>query len=99
MSLTDTEIKKVKPADKPIKLTDGGGLFLLVVPAGGKWWRFNYRFDGKQKTLSMGIYPDVPLIRARERRDEARRLLAEANEQPRGKPRGILEQCELMIRV
>ncbi len=77
MSLTDTELKKTKPGAKPAKLSDGGGLFLLVVPAGGKWWRFNYRFAGKQKTLSMGIYPDVPLIRARERRDEARRLLAE----------------------
>lgn len=77
MPLTDTQIKKAKPSDKPIKLSDGGGLYLLVVPMGGKWWRLNYRFGGKQKTLSMGIYPDVPLIKARERRDKARRLLAD----------------------
>ena len=77
MPLTDTLIRKTKPSDSPIKLSDGGGLFLLVVPAGGKWWRLSYRFDGKQKTISMGIYPDVSLLRARERRDEARRLLAE----------------------
>jgi integrase len=77
MPLTDPAIKKTKPADKPVKLSDGGGLFLLIVPAGGKWWRFRYRFGGKQKELSMGIYPDVPLFRAREKRDEARRLLAD----------------------
>jgi integrase len=77
MPLTDTAIKKAKPAGKPIKLADGSGLFLLVVPAGGKWWRFRYRFDGKQKELSMGVYPDVSLARAREKRDEARRLLAD----------------------
>jgi integrase len=75
--LTDTQIKKTKPTDKPIKLSDGSGLFLLIVPAGGKWWRFRYRFDGRQKELSMGIYPDVPLAKARERRDAARRLLGD----------------------
>lgn len=77
MPLTDTQIKKTKPTDKPIKLSDGSGLFLLIVPAGGKWWRFRYRFDGRQKELSMGIYPDVPLAKARERRDAARRLLGD----------------------
>lgn len=77
MSLTDTQIRKTKATDKPVKLTDGRGLSLMVVPAGGKWWRFRYRFDGKQKTLSMGTYPDVPLAKARENRDEARRLVAD----------------------
>ena len=77
MALTDTAIKKIKPADKPIKLSDERGLFLQVVPAGGKWWRFRYRFDGKQKMLSLGTYPDVSLAKARDRRDEARRLLAD----------------------
>lgn len=77
MPLTDTEIKKIKPGKKIIKLSDGRGLLLQVVPAGGKWWRFRYRFDGKQKTISMGTYPDVPLAKARERREEARRLLAD----------------------
>lgn len=77
MPLTDTAIRTAKPGDKPLKLTDEKGLFLLIAPAGGKWWRFRYRYDGKHKMLSMGIYPEVPLKLARERRDEARRLLAE----------------------
>ncbi len=77
MPLTDTAIRTAKPADKPIKLFDERGLFLLVAPSGGKWWRFRYRFDGKHKSLSMGIYPDVSLAKARARRDEARKLLAD----------------------
>jgi integrase len=77
MPLTDTAIRKAKPADKPFKLFDERGLLLLVAPAGGKWWRFRYRFDGKHKSLSMGVYPDVPLAKAREKRDAARKLLAD----------------------
>ena len=77
MRLTDTAIKALRPAEKPQKATDGGGLYLLVQPAGGKWWRFDYRVDGKRKTLSMGTYPEVGLKLARERRDEARELLAQ----------------------
>jgi len=77
MPLTDTAIRTTKPADKPIKLFDERGLLLLVAPSGGKWWRFRYRFDGKHKSLSMGVYPDVSLAKARERRDEARKLLAD----------------------
>lgn len=76
MPLTDTAIKTAKPSDKKVKMTDGDGLYLLVDPSGGKWWRFDYRFDGKRKTLSMGVYPDVSLRDARSRRDEARRLVA-----------------------
>jgi hypothetical protein len=76
MPLTDTAIRTAKPAAKPVKLYDDRGMFLLIAPAGGKWWRFRYRFDGKHKTLSMGVYPDVTLKDARVRRDEARRLLA-----------------------
>ncbi|MDR3322966.1 MAG: integrase arm-type DNA-binding domain-containing protein, partial [Zoogloeaceae bacterium] len=76
MPLTDTKIRTEKPADKPLKLRDGGGLYLLIPPTGGKWWRLDYRFDGKRKTLSMGVYPDIGLKDARERRDEARKLLA-----------------------
>lgn len=76
MALTDTAIRSAKPAEKPIKLTDGGGLYLLLQPNGSRWWRFDYRFDGKRKTLSMGVYPDVSLKDARNRRDEARKLLA-----------------------
>ena len=74
--LTDTAIRKAKPADKPRRLFDGGGLYLEIVPAGGKWWRLKYRFGGKEKRLALGTYPDVGLVDARMRRDEARKLLA-----------------------
>lgn len=76
MALTDTAIKKAKPEAKQRKLFDGRGLFLLISPKGGKWWRFKYRFDSKEKLLSLGTYPDITLKQARERRDEARRLVA-----------------------
>ncbi|MDR3158748.1 MAG: integrase arm-type DNA-binding domain-containing protein [Zoogloeaceae bacterium] len=74
--LTDTAIKNAKPAEKPSKLADEKGLYLLVNPSGGKLWRMKYRFEGKEKLLSFGAYPDVSLKEARERRDEARKLLA-----------------------
>jgi len=76
MPLTDTAIKNVKASDKPQKLFDGGGLFLLVSPEGGKWWRLKYRFRGKEKLLSLGTYPDVALKEARKRRDAHREQLA-----------------------
>ena len=76
MPLTDIAVKKAKPAEKPYKLTDGAGLYLLVNHA-GKYWRFNYRFLGKQKTLALGAYPDVSLARAREKLGDARRRLAD----------------------
>jgi integrase len=77
MALTDTAIRSTKPGSKPLKLSDERGLFLLVTPAGGKWWRLKYRFNGKEKLLSLGVYPDTSLKDARTRRDEARKLLAE----------------------
>ena len=61
MKLTDVNIKKAKPGDKVRKLSDGGGLFLQIELAGGKLWRYKYRFEGKQKLLALGKYPDVPL--------------------------------------
>ena len=76
MPLTDTQIRQIKASDKTIKLFDGGGLFLQVSPKGGKWWRLKYRFDGKEKLLSLGVYPDVGLKEARQRRQEAKNLLA-----------------------
>ena len=74
--LTDVKIRAAKPAEKPIRLVDGGGLYLEVSPAGGKLWRWKFRFAGKEKRLSLGQYPDVSLKAARERRDEGRTLLA-----------------------
>ncbi len=76
MPLTDTAIRKAKPADKPQRLPDGGGLYLELSPAGGKWWRLKYRFDGKEKRISLGTYPDTSLASARDKRDAARKLLA-----------------------
>lgn len=77
MALTDTGIRQVKHSGAPAgdKLSDGGGMYLLVT-ATAKCWRMNYRFDGKQKTLALGIYPAVSLAQARERREDARKLLA-----------------------
>jgi integrase len=76
MPLSDPAIRQAKPRPKPYRLFDGGGLYLEVAPAGGKWWRLKYRVDGKEKRLSLGVYPDVPLKDARERREAARKLLA-----------------------
>lgn len=75
--LTDTQIRGARPADVPRKLSDGGGLHLLVATSGGRYWRYSYRFLGKQKTLALGVYPDVSLNQARVRHFNARQLLAE----------------------
>ena len=76
MPLTDTAIKKAKPGDKPVKLSDGKGLYLLVSPAGSKLWRWKYRVLGKEKVMSLGAYPDVSLAQARDGLDKARKVLA-----------------------
>lgn len=76
MALTDTAIKKLKADDKPIKVADERGLFLLVKPSGAKLWHWKYRFQGKEKLMAIGGYPDVSLAQAREKRDDGRKLLA-----------------------
>ena len=76
MPLTDSAISKVKPQFKTQKLFDGGGLFLEVTPTGSKRWRLKYRFAGKEKLLSLGIYPEIGLRAARTRREELRSLIA-----------------------
>ena len=76
MPLTDTAIRKAKYPQEKNKLFDGGGLYIELSPAGGKWWRLKYRFDGKEKRISLGTYPDTSLASARAKRDEARKLLA-----------------------
>ncbi|MCB1660276.1 MAG: integrase arm-type DNA-binding domain-containing protein, partial [Pseudomonadales bacterium] len=75
--LTDTAIKSTKPKDTPYKLSDGGGMYLLVKPNGGKYWHLAYRFNNKQKLLSLGVYPEVTLKDARKKRDDAKKLLAQ----------------------
>lgn len=75
--LSDTQIRTTKPGDRPVRLYDERGLYLEITTNGGRWWRFKYRFAGKEKLLSMGTYPDTPLKAARERRDRARALLEE----------------------
>jgi hypothetical protein len=76
MVLTDAALRKAKPGEKPYKMSDEKGLYILVKPA-GKYFRFDYRFDGKRKTLAVGVYPEVKLKEARRRCEDARRLLAD----------------------
>lgn len=80
MALSALAINAAKPKDKPYKLTDELGLYLLVMPTGGRLWRFNYRFDGKQRTLAFGSYPDLSLAKARNMRTAAREALAEGRD-------------------
>ncbi len=76
MALTDRQILNLKAAEKPRKISDGGGLHLYISPSGGKLWRLSYRYDGKQKLLSFGSYPAVGLADARLKRDAAKKSLA-----------------------
>jgi hypothetical protein len=75
--LTDTAIRKAKPTDKPQKLVDGHGMYLLLKPDDSRYWRMDYRHGGKRKTLALGVYPTVTLADARQRREDARRLLGQ----------------------
>ncbi len=74
--LTDTRIRNAKPAAKTYKLSDGGGMYLLVTPDGARYWRLDYRYAGKRRTLALGVYPTVTLSNARARREDARASLA-----------------------
>lgn len=88
MPLTDTKIKTAKSAEKVYKIYDAEGLYIEVPPTGKKRWRFKYRFDGKEKRISLGVYPDVSLKDARERRDEARKIVAGGND-----PSIVMRSC------
>ena len=77
MPITDTAIRNAKPKDKAYRLADERGMYLEVSPSGGKWWRVKYRIGGKEKRLSLGVYPDVGLSQARQRREDARKLIAD----------------------
>lgn len=76
MALTELQVENAEASDKPLKLSDGGNMYLLIQPNGAKYWRLDYRCAGKRKTLAIGVYPDVTLADARTRREEARNLLA-----------------------
>lgn len=75
MPLSELKVKNAKALDKDYKLSDERGMYLLVAKSGGKLWRFNYRFENKRKTLALGAYPDVSLAEARQKREDARKLL------------------------
>ena len=87
MALTDVAIRKTKPGGKPVKLADGGGLHLLVTPAGGKLWRLKYRLNGREKQLAIGSYPEISLSEARKRREAARMLIANGKDPSQEKRR------------
>lgn len=74
-ALTATRIRNAKPANKPLRLFDGGGLYLELTPSGARYWRLKYRYAGKEKRLALGVYPEVTLAEARQRRDEGRAIL------------------------
>ena len=76
MALTDTAVRKAKPKEKPYKLSDGRGMYLEIMPNGSRYWRLKYRHCGKEKRLAMGVYPDVSLAEARDRRERARNQIA-----------------------
>ena len=76
MAMTDLAVRTAKPKDKPYKVTDSGGLYLLVNPHGSKLWRFKYRFHGIERKLAIGAYPEITLAAAREARDTARKQVA-----------------------
>lgn len=80
MPLTDLAVRQAKPKEKPYKLTDGGGLYLHVQPSGGRYWRLKYRVNGREKLLALGTYPDVSLADARDRRDDARKVIAKGGD-------------------
>ena len=94
--LTQSALRTAKSTQKPYKLSDGGGLYLLVNPNGALWWRFEYQFEGREKLLSLGVYPHVSLQQPRALRDEAKRALPTGwTRAPNGRPRNPLPRIPL----
>ncbi|WP_324869982.1 Arm DNA-binding domain-containing protein [Sphingomonas psychrotolerans] len=77
MALTALEVRSAKGKERPYKVSDSGGLYLFIQPSGQRYWRLAYRWGGKQHTMALGVYPDVGLADAREKRDSVRKILAE----------------------
>lgn len=105
MALTAKTIENTKPQAKPQRLWDANGLYLEVAPTGGKWWRFKYRFGGKEKRLSLGTFPDVQIRGAHQTRDDARKLLnagidpsAQRQAERRRKAHAAANSCEWVAR-
>lgn len=94
MPLNDTQVRKARPAERPVKMADGRGLYLLVTPAGGKLWRLDYRLGGKRKTLALGSYPDVPLAKARSDASKAREKIAAGDDPSAARKREKLAQAD-----
>ena len=91
MALTDIKVRSAKPQEKEYTLVDGDGMFLLIHPNGSKYWRFRFRFGGKQHLMAFGVYPEISLADARQKREEARRLVA-AGIDPREHKRAVKEE-------
>jgi len=91
MALTDIKVRSAKPQEKEYTLVDGDGMFLLIHPNGSKYWRFRFRFGGKQHLIAFGVYPETSLAEARQKREEARRLVA-AGIDPRQHKRAVKEE-------
>lgn len=96
MALTEIKVRNTKPTEKPVKLTDGNGMHLLIQPNGSKYWRLQYRFSGKQKMLALRVYPEVSLSEARRRRDEARQLIANNIDPGEKRKAGKIEEKGLL---
>jgi integrase len=92
MPLSAVAVRNAKPREKPYKLSDDRGLFLLVTPKGQRYWRYKYRYDGKEKILAFGVYPDVSLADAREKRDAARKVVAAGEDPAANKKRAEAEK-------
>lgn len=107
MGLSDSTVLDAKPGVKAVKLFDGNGLYLLITPVGGKYWRFKYRFCGKEQLLSMGIYPKVSLSEARLLCNEARQLIAaklnpstvRKEQKARGKAERLATESKPSVRI
>ena len=92
--LTEMTIKKAKPKEKQYKLSDGEGMYLRIYPNGSKYWQLKFRFEGKHKTLSFGVWPEVGIIEAREKRFEARKIIKQGIDPLQDKKQEIINKNE-----